>query len=890
MTCELNYFTSNFNFINPVRHFKANDPYYFEVDNIPIKQLEENTNFLKDQVDGILNARAVENDQPKIDRSGFTELQPFVRGDDRKVRVRCGRYTARINDAYTADPLQFITQVISTGYDPVNSNDINNSTPRFDVETIAGDGVSAALNIFQDGLNGAALNMNGLAERSFTFPIPSQRGAPIPGVPAQQNTLNAKTVAQYLEARTNIGNGQEESPLLPNFIGQLYRDSTTTQTERLTIIEDIFLAGLFPDASRSNKTESHFIKRWRGAIRTSVVDVSGELSVSVPDFDQQDFFFLDENGDKQLLDANQRIDLVFIYSKAVDQSQTTIAQTDAAGINKILTRPALGILKGAGVGVSRRGSGTPNDNVDIQSLDNIPIMLAHPGDEQGTTTGFHSSSAGVIRGSFPSPDDLMNLAPVLSEGLETDSIALIGQSILPVAYVRVTNAGGIADILETNDIIDIRPFFRTTELSYNERAGIAAATPQVSIANPVVTEEYAEKMRREVYGDLRQRIDALGVPGQADPSRVVGMGTVCGGIQYGPEGALFRQAAPNILGRPLREVTWGELADAAESFFNYLPGSITFDPGWDPAPWSLTKSPRPGDQPADCIHVSWPIVAESTNEDKYFLPPFNRSLDNLGTTNTNVVGLRDNINTSNFPGLHGFGVKRPWFDTTEGLGGDALYLRQNVVVTFVRKVIKINRDNVPWMTDYTVNAQLLNCIPISSGNDAGAKRQGRSAGSSNIWINKARDYFVINVAWVADDFNRKTHDNDFNRIQGEGLPWANRNDVNQLAGFALPEIAIPLQGDFQQYNIRQRTLPAQNSPSIGNSTQGQRILDVVNSEANAGTGLDNKVTEINYFTDVTPILYPTVQFEIIGYSNEMTTRSPRGGALVQGSTPTIELI
>ena len=890
MTCELNYFTSNYNFINPVRHFKANDPYYYEVDNIPIKQLEENSNFLKDQVDGILADKATENDQPKMDRSGFTELQPFVRGSDRKVRVRCGRYTARINDAYTIDPLQFITQVVNTGYAIVGPGDANGLTPRFDVETIEGQGVSAALNTFQSGVNGAALNMNGLAERSFTFPIPTQKGRPVTGNSAQENTLNAKTVAEYLQARLSIGNGQESSPLLPNFIGQLYLDSTPETQQRLTLIQAIFVAGADPDASQSNKTESNFIKRWRGAIRTSIVDVSGELSVTVPDFDSQDFFYINEDGDKKLLGATQRIDLVFIYSKAIDQNETTIAQTDSAGINKVITRPTLGILKGAGVGISRRETGASTDNVDLQSLNNIPIMLAHPGDEQGTTTGFHSSSAGVIRGSFPSPDDLMNLAPALSEGLESDSIALIGQSILPVAYVRVSNSGGVADILEENDIIDIRPFFRTTELAYNERAGIAAATPQVSIANPVVTEAYVEKFRREVYGDLRERIDAIPIP-PATPSRVVGMGTVCGGIQYGPEGALFRQAAPNLLGRPLEEVSWAEMADAAENFFNYLPGTITFDPNWDPAPWSLTKSPNPGDQPADCIHVSWPIATESTNSSKYYLPPFNKRLTDLNSTNSTIEGLKTSQTSENFPGLHGFGVKRPWFDATDGLGGNGLYLRQNVVVTFVRKVIRINRDNVPWMTDYTVNAQLLNCIPLSSGNDTGQKRQGRAAGSSNIWINKSRDYFVINVAWVSDDFNRRTHDQDFNRTDAEGLPWANRSDVNQLAGFALPEIAIPFPGDFQQYGVTQRSLPGQNSPNIGNQSQGQRVLNKVNEEVVAGgTGLSDKTTEASYFTDVTPVLYPTVQYEIIGHSNDMTSRSPRGGALVQGATPTIELI
>ena len=58
MTSEINYYDSNYNYISPVRHFKSNDPYYYEVDNIPIKQLEESKNFLKDQVDGILRDRA----------------------------------------------------------------------------------------------------------------------------------------------------------------------------------------------------------------------------------------------------------------------------------------------------------------------------------------------------------------------------------------------------------------------------------------------------------------------------------------------------------------------------------------------------------------------------------------------------------------------------------------------------------------------------------------------------------------------------------------------------------------------------------------------------------------------------------------------------------------
>ena len=64
----------------------------------------------------------------------------------------------------------------------------------------------------------------------------------------------------------------------------------------------------------------------------------------------------------------------------------------------------------------------------------------------------------------------MNLTPLFQEGLE-NSFALVGQSILPIAYVIVRKG---KTVIEDSDIIDIRPFFRTAELSYNERAGVAA--------------------------------------------------------------------------------------------------------------------------------------------------------------------------------------------------------------------------------------------------------------------------------------------------------------------------------------------------------------------------------------------------------------------------------
>ena len=887
MTSEINYYDSNFTYISPIRHFKANDPYYFEVDNIPIKQLEESKSFLKDQIDGILRDRA--NFTLSVGRDQINELQPFVNGSDRKVRVRPGRYTARVNDAYNITPIQFIKQTI--GFNSVFEGNAVSPMPKFEAGNVLDSTVSAALDIFQAGLAGTALNMNGLAERTFVYPVADPKRAQTEG---SVQYLNATSIADYLDLRLNNGDGisnppnNERSAELPNIIGQLYRETrrgVPLETHQFQLIRNVQNAALANNGNAQTLAETDFIKRFRGAIRTSIVDVSGELSVTVPDFDESDFFFIDSNGDTQQLTASQRIDLIFIYSKAIDQETTTLNSRDPGStINKIISKPSLGILKGAGVGMSRRlrtgleGAG----GVSLESLDGTPIMFAHPGDETGLNTGFETSAAGVIRGSFPSPDDLLNLAPVLSDQLESDSIALIGQSILPVAYVRVTNSGGTADILSDADLIDIRPFFRTTELAYNERAGIAAATPQISMANPVASETYVEKTRVDVVNVLNSKIDAIEIPPEP-PSRIVGMGNICGGMRYGPEGALFRQ----LNAQGFRDTSWNELADLVETHFNYPPGSITFETGWDPAPWALTKAPNPGTRGADAIHVCWPMIAESTYPEQYHTPPFNKSIG-MGTFNTiNLVKANQGSNTSK-PGLNTFGINK--FKADEivpdlGLPNGSKTQHQNVVIHFCRKIIRINRDDVSWMSDYSVNVQLLNCIPLSAAANGGSKRQGNAAGSSNVWVNKFRDYFVINVAWCGADFNDLSDPNTFSMDNAYGIPWAKRNTLDELAGFATPELPVLEEGNFKTYTATFRNMPE------GPAGQGSDILSTLNSERGGGeSGLQNRTTEIQYFTNVTPVLYPSVTYEIIGHRQQMVNNSPKGHALAVGRTPTINLI
>ena len=49
---------TSYTFTQPIRYYKANDPYYYEVDNIPLRQLEENILFVKDKLEGPVSTGA----------------------------------------------------------------------------------------------------------------------------------------------------------------------------------------------------------------------------------------------------------------------------------------------------------------------------------------------------------------------------------------------------------------------------------------------------------------------------------------------------------------------------------------------------------------------------------------------------------------------------------------------------------------------------------------------------------------------------------------------------------------------------------------------------------------------------------------------------------------
>lgn len=862
MVNEKTYYDTQYSFINPVRHFKANDPYYYEVDNIPIKQLEENTNFLKDQVDGLLT-REEDNQEIEIGRSGFSELKPFATGQDRIVYVKPGRYTARINNAYDITPLQVIEQI--EGFNNTTASaDINT----WQVETNRGNYVSGILEEFNKSLTGIPLNMNGLSERTFVFPIDDEDGT------SNNGLLDVTSIDNYTDLDSSLA--PDDRPLWPNVIGAILKHTTADTTRDLSLLKGIFTAA-GSVGNQQGRIESEFIKRWRGAIRTAVVDVPSQLSIQIPEFDEDDFYIINENGNVESIGANQRIDLLFIYSKAVDEESTTISKF-TGGSPDVLPSATLGILKGAGLGVSRQlapDNTNPSDKVDL-TLNGVPIMLAHPGDEGGNN-GF-TTSAGTIKGSFPSPDDLLNLAPVLSENLETTAWPLIGQTILPIAYILVEKPSvGVAEVIRTSDIMDIRPFFRTTELAYNERAGIAAATPQISIANPVVSEAHLEKVRSEIYTDLFTRINNVqgggggstsgGGPPPSQSTNIIAAGMVLGGFNYGPEGALARQR--NALGN-----SPADLKNAVELEFGFAQNRIPLGPEWDRARWYNIAGFN-DDQPLDSINIADSQLSRHGNDLARQLPPYN-GID-PGAFSLGVQNFNGNMGSMGF--AKGFRNQhaRATPGGTYGNGDQQVYNTAKMnAMYFVSKKIFLN--NNPY-DDYHVNVNYLNCIPVTTGFGQAKSNFDYSHGiaqPAGIFVIKNAKYFIINVAFNSDalfpDYRPigVVGANSEHQKGNIGKPWLDRTNARHFSAFMLPDFNCENGTDetFQTWDSKLQDEPINNFPLTLNPNAAdvtQNMLDKLREQETA-TG---SPTLIQYFNAITPILYPSVTFEVIGIDGSL---------------------
>jgi len=521
--------TNPFRFTDPIRKYKENDPYHVDVDNIPIKQLEENIQWLKNSLETAtvdVDLTNFENllatTTSGITRENFKELKAFTKvgtGRPNVVFVNPGRFTARINDAYDLTPLQVISRITASSFGEYASWDVAESN---------NPAIQSILNRLRSTIAASSLSMNGFAERGFVNPY----------------TYNPDFIFNPLEwtpIRGDIGyNGTQlnlnPTDVYPSFFSFLWgtgladsypirRLSFNARVSELSATEEHQSAGglnhrITQYARDLFYGDTEFVKRWRGIARTAVVDVPEELSAVVPNFDSDDFSYFNEADVKLNPFGNivsSRIDLLFIYSKPVDQTGTYISDFDLVDPNqtsnygnspnnsvpKKILKPELGVLKGAGVQISYK-EGSKWFIANPKDTNNRHQIVAQAVDQLNTDLGFKQLN---VHGSFPAPDDLLNISPLLAEWLPSKHVALVGQTILPIAYVvvRKDSINNNVQVISNSDIIDIRPFFRTTELAYNERAGIAAAIPSVSLMNPVASESFVKHELKK----LKDQLDSL---------------------------------------------------------------------------------------------------------------------------------------------------------------------------------------------------------------------------------------------------------------------------------------------------------------------------------------------------------------------------------------------
>ena len=752
---EVVYGESSYRFTDPIRYFKANDPYYYEIDNVPLRQLQENTLWLKDQLTkgpfGLTDIR----------REDFSELRPYANGADRKIRVRPGRYSARINDAYSdVTKLQVLNKIFGDELGQnnafsarfmANKNDGTFSNAPIENQTLT----NMVLQIFGEFGNMSvnnSMDMNGMAERAFAYPTRDE------AFPLDSHYTSLTGTPQFGtdDDGTVYLNGLSRPPFpTQEAVGWVTRNSTMLYDYLLPTYDPINATNGFLNLP---SLENALVKRWRGIFRWAIVDLPEEASITIPDWDVDDFKYTRQNGSTGTVPATQRIDLVFLYSKPVDASSTTILR---GGQKETITKPALGLVKGAGLGINLSQITGARDSkanpVPLYDSEGNYIMLQGAYDSGSTTNGFQSSS-NEVHGSFPAPDDLINLSPALSNRLEGTEWELIGQTILPLAYVVVNKDAAVNDVgiqyLDKNNVLDIRPFFRTAELAYNERAGIGAAYPPLSLANPAVGKAEVDL---EV-GRLRDKLEAGLRTNKPGGTRIVSTGYVFGGWAYGPEATLMDYYKSEFGS----DFVGGNNDDA--SILNYIKTRYKFGgsmsdvnipllPDWDIAKWCAlgedieNRGYFPNDRietvaiSARNVEAGHEINGARVIEQATGAPPTETEIRARKFGVDWTVGGDGVDPSAGAHALDNYGQLLPFFNTH-----------------FVKKTIHFDAEDLPWMEDYDVDVKLLGCLPMtfrglhnskSSGGSMG--RFASAGGAAGIWVDKAQDHFTIYVAWQAQD-------------------------------------------------------------------------------------------------------------------------------------------
>ncbi len=375
-----------------IRFYLPADPYYYQVDNLPLEDLLANDVRLQNQIDDINSGERGNT----VGRAGFTELQPFIDSAlPGTVSVRPGNFIGR------AQRTSGGSLVGAEGTNRVNDGIYETGTPP-----------------------------------------------------------------------TNFGDGDN-----PTGTYSVSNPTTSTST-----------AG-----------------RYVG--RNSVFNFKGG-NVSIDSFSFDDFQF-DGNRTAPL----GRLDLIGITTSqgAMDDPYLP-GNPEANGVTPGDGYAKLAVVKGAGITTVVDGQrqvvvgekyitvGTPQENLNDFGRNVDGDVVPNP--EIGT---------------IPMPDDVVNvnfartlaangeIAQTLQEYAYSNKNA---NFFLPLAYVFVPQSHVEGNPIPEGYLNDIRPFFRTAELSLQERQAVAGAV-EPSIQNPFVTVNHLDGSINPPINDLLQRLSDL---------------------------------------------------------------------------------------------------------------------------------------------------------------------------------------------------------------------------------------------------------------------------------------------------------------------------------------------------------------------------------------------
>ena len=236
---------------------------------------------------------------------------------------------------------------------------------------------------------------------------------------------------------------------------------------------------------------SPFVRSTQGMARTAVVEFyknsdSTNKFISIPSFNAKDF--------NDSSPPSERLDLIYIKgSKPLDSDGDTPSTSDGYQQDHI-PAASIGIIKGAYFRTDEAGGIHTNGTRFTDAVSRL----------NGRITGMSNADLPLNTnlvgfGSVPMPDDLINqpwhrnyyekAAEVSDEVLATTQVEREAAFAIPIAYVRVRSNYIEGQPIANEDIIDIRPWLRTAELAYCERAAVAASVGPTG-ENPFVTQTH----------------------------------------------------------------------------------------------------------------------------------------------------------------------------------------------------------------------------------------------------------------------------------------------------------------------------------------------------------------------------------------------------------------